>query len=344
MSRGKSTAVTVADVAARAGVSIGTASKALNGTGQLRDVTREVVLNAAVELGYSSQLLPKIDPKKRTYTVGILTTDSIGRFTLPLLTGAEDALGPGQMSMLLCESRGDPIREQHYLRVLTARRVDGVIVTGRSSDFRESLGRAFPVPVVYALVESDNPHDLSILSDETGAGAVAARHLLNLGRTSIVHITGSASHIGVTRRTLGIETELSEQGRTLAAEPMYGSWSERWGREAVTRLLRTKVHFDSIVGGSDQIARGAADALRENHVAVPREVSVVGIDNWDVMVEGSRPELTTVDLNLRSIGNLAATKLLESISAGHNVSEGTITVPSQLMPRGSTESIEAISV
>lgn len=343
MGRGRSIAVTVADVSARAGVSIGTASKALNGTGQLRASTRESVLNAAVELGYASQLLPKIDPKKRTYTVGILTTDSIGRFTLPLLTGAEDALGSGQMSMLLCETRGDPIREQHYLRVLTARRVDGVIVTGRSSNYRESLGRVFPVPVVYALVESDSPQDLSIRSDEAGAGAIAARHLLNLGRTSMVHISGSTSNIGVSRRLSGIENELSEHGMTLAAAPLHGSWSERWGREAVTRLLRNKVQFDSIVCGSDQIARGATDALRENDVAVPREVSVVGIDNWDVMVEGSRPELTTVDLNLRAIGHLAATKLLESISAGRNVSEGTITVPCQLIQRGSTENLEDTS-
>jgi LacI family transcriptional regulator len=341
MARGRSTAVTVADVAARAGVSVGTASKVLNGIGQLRDETREAVLSAAVELGYASRTLPTIDPRKRTYIVGVLTTDSIGRFTLPILAGAEDALGAGQMSMLLCESRGDPIREQHYLRVLLARRIDGLIITGRSSDVRDSIGRDFPVPVVYALGESADPDDLSIISDEVGAGAVATRHILNMGRSRIVHITGAPIHAGVAKRLKGVEQTLHEQGLELATAPLHGDWSERWGREAVMQLSRNQLSYDGIVCGSDQIARGVTDALREREIAVPSTVSVVGIDNWDVMVEGSQPELTTVDLNLKEIGHLAATKLLEMISAASPVSSGQVVVPCRLVVRGSTAIVSA---
>ncbi|HET9142031.1 LacI family DNA-binding transcriptional regulator, partial [Actinophytocola sp.] len=143
-------AVTVNDVAALAGVSPGTVSKALNGRGQLRSETRRRVVAAAEELGFQANLLARNLLEGRTYTVGVLTTDSFGRFTIPVMLGAEDALGAGQISVLLCDGRGDRIREQHYLRTLLARRVDGIIVTGRTYDPRPSLGPGLPVPVVYA--------------------------------------------------------------------------------------------------------------------------------------------------------------------------------------------------
>ena len=99
---------TVRDVAARAGVSPGTVSKALNGTGQLRAATRDRVTAAAEELGFRPNHLAKSLLQGRTYTVGILTTDSFGRFTTPVMVGIEDALGAGRMSTLLCDGRGDP--------------------------------------------------------------------------------------------------------------------------------------------------------------------------------------------------------------------------------------------
>src|SRR3981189_2150255 len=116
---------TIRDVAALAGVSIGTASKALNGQGKLRDETRERVAAAAPQLGCGPNGLARGLLAGRTYTVGVITTDSFGRFSIPVMLGAEDALGAGQISVLLCDGRGDRIREQHYLRTLLGRRVDG---------------------------------------------------------------------------------------------------------------------------------------------------------------------------------------------------------------------------
>ncbi len=328
--------VTVADVAVLAEVSPGTVSKALNGRGDLRDATRERVLAAAQELGFHPNLLARSLLSGRTYTVGVLTTDSIGRFTIPLLTGAEDALGAGQMSMLLCESRGDPIREQHYLRVLLARRVDGIIVTGRSSDMRPTLGRDFPVPVVYALVQSDDERDLSILHDDEGGATLAVNHLLETGRRRIAHVTGPLRHIAAQHRLAGAAAALAAAGETLVAgAPLSGEWSEAWGREAALRLIRSSEPFDGVFCASDQIARGVTDGLRENGVDVPRAVGVVGVDNWDVMVDASRPPLTTVDLQLAELGHVAATRLLSAID-GADIGSGVERVPCRLVLRQST--------
>ena len=109
---------TIRDVAADAGVSIGTASKALNGQGKLRTETRERVTEVAQRLGFAPNTLAQALLAGRSFTVGLITTDSFGRFSIPVMQGAEDALGPGRISVFLCDSRDDQIREQHYLRTL----------------------------------------------------------------------------------------------------------------------------------------------------------------------------------------------------------------------------------
>ena len=114
--------VTIRDVAARAGVSIGTASKALNGQGKLRAETRDRVAAAARELGFAPNVLARGLLAGRTYTVGVITTDSFGRFSISVMLGAEDALGAGQISVFMCDTRDDPSREKQYLDMLLSRR------------------------------------------------------------------------------------------------------------------------------------------------------------------------------------------------------------------------------
>ena len=160
---------TIADVAALAEVSVGTASKALNGRGQLRPQTRERVLAAADRLGFHPNELARGLLAGRSFTVGLITTDSFGRFSIPVMLGVEDALGAGQISVFLCDGRGDPIREQHYIRTLLARRVDGIIVTGRRADPRSPIAADLPVPVVYAMTRSDDPADCSLVPDDAAA-------------------------------------------------------------------------------------------------------------------------------------------------------------------------------
>jgi LacI family transcriptional regulator len=330
-------AATVSDVAARAGVSPGTVSKALNGRGQLRPETRRRVLQAAQELGFHPNLVDRPLPDGRTFTVGVITSDSFGRFTIPVMLGAEDALGAGQISVLLCDGRGDPIREQHYVRTLLARRVDGIIVTGRTTDPRRSLGRDLGIPVVYARARSDDPADLSLLHDDRQGAALAIRHLIATGRTHIAHVTGPERHLASRDRAAGAQSTLESAGLAMVMdEPLWGEWSERWGREAAIVLMRSGVPFDGIFCGSDQIARGVADALREAGRLVPEQVGIVGVDNWEVMAEGCRPPLTTVDLNLTELGHAAATKLLRAIE-GHPLESGVRLLPCRLVTRRSTE-------
>ncbi len=329
--------VTITDVARLAGVSPGTASKALNGRGGISSDTADRVRQAAERLGYQPNALARGLLTGRSFTVGLITTDSFGRFSIPVMQGAEDALGPGRISVFLCDSRDDLIREQHYLRTLLERRVDGIIVTGRRQDAREPIGQGLPVPVVYAMTHSTDPSDLSLIPDDEEGGALAVRHLLSTGRTRIGHVTGPQRFKAAVLRAEGAHKVLTSAGLELAGgEPLYGEWTEEWGRQATDVLLRSEPDLDAIFCGNDQIARGVADALREAGRRVPDDVALVGFDNWEVIAASSRPPLTTVDMNLRQLGRAAGEGLLAAIDG--RPSAGLQLLPCSLVVRESSRS------
>src|SRR6516225_4358103 len=151
-----------------AGVSIGTASKALNGQGKLRAETRDRVAAAARELGFAPNVLARGLLAGRTYTVGVITTDSFGRFSIPVMLGAEDALGTGQVSVFMCDTRDEPDRERRYVEMLWARRVDGLIVTGRRIEPRPPVQVPHGIPVVYAMTQPDDGGSAAVLPDDEG--------------------------------------------------------------------------------------------------------------------------------------------------------------------------------
>src|SRR5437588_31847 len=204
--------VTIRDVAAHAGVSIGTASKALNGQGKLRAETRQRVAAAARELGFAPNVLARALLAGRTYSVGLITTVSFGQFSIPVMLGAEDALGTGQISVFMCDTRDDPERERRYIEMLSARRVDGLIVTGRRIEPRPPVRGGPGIPVVYAMTQSADGGDPAVLPDDEGGGRAAAEHLLGIGRSRIAHVAGPERFLAARLRAGGFAAALDAAG------------------------------------------------------------------------------------------------------------------------------------
>ena len=114
-----------------------------------------------------------------------------------------------------------------------------------------------------------------------------------------------------------------------------GGWSEHWGRVAIADLFdRRGAKPDALFCDNDQIARGAGEALRERGFAIPRDVAVVGFDNWEVMALSARPPLTSVDMNLHTLGRAAGEALL-AIMAGEQIA-GVRRLPCSLVVRESS--------
>lgn len=327
--------ITIYDVAKAACVSTATVSKALNGTGRMSAETRDRIRNVAEALGFRPNLLARSLLSKRSFTVGLLTDDTYGRFSLPLMAGVSEGLIDQGVSVFLCAIENNPELARVHVDAMLDKQVDGIIATGKRIDrpVDADLSR-LSVPVVYALTEG--PADaVTFIPDDWQGAFEAARHLIGQGRRRIVHITGPDSFRVVHDRADAYAAALAEAGFAFnEADVHRGSWSERWGREMVARLWAEGEPPDGIFCGNDQIARGVADALRERGVDLPRDVSIVGFDNWEIVAENTRPALTTVDMNLKELGRQAGLALVRLIN-GEEVRRGLWKLPCSLVIRNS---------
>jgi len=328
---------TIRDVARLAEVSIGTASKAMNANGRLRQETREKVLRIAREIGYRPNDLAQSLHRAKSMTVGIISNDSFGRFSFPIVEALEEQLADQGIAIFMCNATDDPERERQHLDQLLGKRIDGLIVTARRSDKRPPVGPfRHKLPVVYVFSQADDPNALSLVPDDEGGARLAVAHLAGLGRRRIAYVTGPERFEAVRLRHRGYERGLAEAG--LTADPSFylsGIWAEEWGRDAVARLYDGRKQVpDALFCGNDQIARGAIEALRERGIAVPADVAVVGFDNWDVMTLATRPPLTSIDMNLKALGRAAGERLIGMIAG--EVHRGIHRLPCTLVVRDST--------
>jgi LacI family transcriptional regulator len=333
---GRRPAPTIRDVARLAEVSIGTVSKALNEHGRLRVETRQKILRVARELGYRPNDMAQSLHRAKSMTVGILSTDSFGRFTFPIFQALEERLADQGIAVFMCNATDDPARERQHVEQLLGKRVDGIVVTARRSDRRPPVDVGVAgLPLIYVFSQTDDPDAFCLLPDDEGGARQATEHLLKLGRRRIAHISGPERFEAVRLRRLGYARALDAAGCSAIEDYFIAThWSERAGYEAALRLLDGPLpHPDAIFCGNDQLARGALDALRERGISVPADIAIVGFDNWDVMVEATRPRLTSVDMNLRALGHQAGDKLLAMIAGQHLV--GTHRLPATLAVRES---------
>jgi LacI family transcriptional regulator len=310
-------APTIRDVARIADVSIGTASKALNAGGRLRQETRDKVLRVAREIGYRPNDLAHSLHRAKSRTIGIISNDSFGRFTFPIVEALEERLADEGVAVFMCNATDDPARERQHLDQLLGKRIDGLVVTARRADKRPPIGPfVHGLPTVYVFSQADDPDALSLLPDDEGGAVLAVEHLAGLGRKRIAHITGPEHFEAVRLRRTGYRGALAAAGLPeIDGFYLSGVWSEAWGRDAVTHLFGGEApRPDALFCGNDQIARGAADALREKGIGVPSDVAIVGFDNWDVMALATRPPLTSIDMNLKALGREAGERLIEMVS------------------------------
>jgi LacI family transcriptional regulator len=312
--------LTIRDVARLSNVSVGTVSKALNNSGSLRQETRDRVIAVAKELGFRPNDLAQSLHRGKTFTVGLISNDSFGRFTMPIMEGLEECLADSRTAVFMANATDDPEREARHVEQLLGKRVDGIVVTARRADKREPLKiPARDMPMIYVFSRIDDPDTYCLLPDDEGGAALATEHLIGLGRRRIAHVTGPERFEAVQLRRDGYRKALAAAGiGEVDGFYLPGVWSEGWGREAVAQLFKgRRAPPDAIFCGNDQIARGAADALRERGTTVPDSVSIVGFDNWEVMADATRPPLTSVDMNLRHLGRQAGLSMLDMIAGKH---------------------------
>jgi len=332
---------TLAEVARRAGVSLATASKAINGQPRVSAEARAKVLRAARQLQFTPNPHARSLLTGRSGTVAMLIIDTLSRrWAVPAMLGIESALNRVELSMVAADAHGDPERLRDLARLYAGRKVDGLLVLGDNNSPTPRLGDDVSVPVVYLHGETGDARDVCHVPDDRGGAALAFEHLHSLGRRRIAHITGPTGVRAVTERTAGVRDRSRALGVEVLGEVLEGPWSQRWGQQAAARLLAEHPDVDAVVCGSDQIAYGVLLALHAAGRSVPDDVAVTGFDNWSAFALESDPHLTSVDMELDVLGASAVRDLfavIDGSDSGASVGAGVRSHACTLVVRGSTD-------
>lgn len=310
---------TLVEVARLAGVSLTTASKAINDKGRISEDTRARVMSAAAKLRYTPNQYARSLITGRTSTVGLIMYDSMtARFAVPIMLGAETALTEIDLALITADARGDAARFRELVESFNRRNVDGVLVIGDNNHLTPSVTSLSTAPVVYVYGRSDadpGVDTVHLVDDEVG-GRLLVDHLIATGRRRIAHVTGPRGSTSVDHRLLGIRAAMHDAGQRLVGGVQHGAWTQRHGRTSAARLLARHPDLDAVLCGSDQIAAGVVEAAREAGRRIPDDLAVTGYDNWEPFALDTDPPLTTIEMGLDALGQAAALDLFAVLGGG----------------------------
>jgi DNA-binding LacI/PurR family transcriptional regulator len=306
----------LADLAALAGVSVSTASRALNDSPAINARTKQRIWALAREHDYPFRRYMPKGPIGATGTIALVVPRPQGRegllndpFFLELFAGVGDAARERGGDVLL--SHFVPTSYDDLSAAMTTSRADGVIFFGQSS-LHEALNRLAETDGRFVVWGAELPDQRygSIGSDNHAGGRRAALHLARLGRKRIAFL-GDTEAPEAALRVRGYLEGLEQAGLPAERELMVPAhFTLESAESAVDALLGRKVRFDGIVAASDVIALGALRSLRRAGLETPRDVSVVGYDDIP-FARYSRPALTTISQDAQRAGRLLVSKLMD---------------------------------
>ncbi|ARQ70946.1 LacI family DNA-binding transcriptional regulator [Streptomyces marincola] len=328
---------TIVSIAARAGVSIASVSRVLNGQGARRD-TEERVRRAAAELGYVPNAVARSLKDGRTRQLTFAMPD-IGNPVYVAMVRAIQAVTKAAGYRLLLHST-DAVAEDELavLHSLGDRTSDGLILCPiRITDEHVAALTAAAGPVVVIGSLPDGVPVDSVRADSVAGSALVVAHLHGTGRRRIAFVNGPSDTVPGRNRGHGYRTALAAHGlpydESLVVHTDFGIES---GAAAARRLLPARP--DAIFCANDQLALGAAHALLARGVRVPEDIAVAGMDD-STLAQAGWPPLTSVDLGSSARGRRAAELLLDRLEApdaGAAFAPRTTTAFPRLVVRAST--------
>ncbi|MFN3211863.1 MAG: LacI family DNA-binding transcriptional regulator [Henriciella sp.] len=325
------------DLAKQAGVSISTASRALNDSPAVNVRTKQKIWKLARELDYPFRAYMPAGPIGANATISIVVPRPQSRegrmadpFFFELLAGIGDAARERGCDILL--SYIAPSSYDELATAMSTSRSDGVIFLGQST-LHEAFNRLSEVEDRFVVWGASFPEQsyCSVGSDNIAGGRRAASHLARLGRKKIVFL-GDSDAPEIARRMRGYREGLELSGLTYDDRLVVPShFQVASARAVVETLIAEKMEFDAIFAASDLIALGAMQAIRRAGLSVPEDIAIVGYDNVPFGVYAEVP-LSTIDQDTSKAGRVLVSKLLDS--SGHRGPDND-RIPAELIIRAS---------
>ncbi len=329
---------TIRDVAKHAGVGIGTVSRVINDSPNVRDSTRQRVLSAIDELNFSPNPIARSLSSGKTHTIGVIVPFFTNPSVVMRLQGIESALSETAYNLALFNVESPQKRDYYYQLAMRRERFDGALIISLSPDNGQAEKLAYSnVPIV--LIDALNEELPRVIVDDFDGAKKATEHLISLGHQRVALIGDSLERdfngVSATRMA-GYRAALADAG--IPFNPIYQKQGEH-ARSSAAQLAHELFTLSepptAIFAISDTQAIGALSAAREAGINVPDELSIIGYDDIEL---AQYINLTTIRQPLYQSGYRAAKILLERIATPASTPT-KILLSTELIPRGTTTTV-----
>lgn len=332
---------TIREVSKRAGVSIATVSRVVNGNQKVVEATRQKVLKAMSELGYEPNSFARSLATNKSETIGMVVGELAGPFFGEMMQFAERVIRDEGKHLIITSGHASLAEERDAIEFLLKRRCDALILHLDLMPDAEILKRVDDESTPIILVNRLVPElaGQCIYLDNEAGGCLATQHLIERGHRRIACITGPLYKSDARDRLTGYRNALKMADIPFDDQLVVeGDYLEQGGEAALERLFRRDARFTGLVAGNDLMAIGVIKALRRNGLKVPDDCSVVGYD--DVVMAGYiEPGLTTVRVPIEQFGAEAG-RLALNLGEGLSFKVQHLFQPT-LIERASTRFLDA---
>ncbi|ENM3766269.1 LacI family DNA-binding transcriptional regulator [Vibrio cholerae] len=322
---------TINDVCKLAGVSKATVSRVLNETGQVKAQTREAVVAAMQQLGYQPNSLAQALATNTTNSIGLVLPHFESSYFGSILFEAEQGAQKAGKKLLVVNSKNSEQGEKEAVATLAAQRCDAILLYSRHLNEVQliELQQQHPSPLVILNRRLHHPQLHSFGLDQTQIVQLAMLHLLNLGHRQIACITSPlVSETGKIRYQV-YQQALHEQGIELSSSLVIeGDNTLLGGYQAMQQLLQQGISMTAVFACNDDMALGAMRAMHEHGIHVPKQVSLIGIDN-EPAAAFAIPSLSSVSLPIGELTQQAMSLAIEIANkkpqdAQHRLYQGSL--------------------
>lgn len=335
--------VSIKDIAESVGVSHPTVSRALRGQGRMSDSTRQRILIAAEEMGYTPSLVARGLVTQRSFCIGLIVPQFADPFHSTVAQGLEAEARKQGYSLFVASTEVDIGRAREVIRSFQGRQVDGIVISSmQGEEALSDLLHETGIPFVFVNPTAEIDNTYTILHDDYGGSSQIAQHLLAHGRRRLAYCGNERGGRADRYRREALEAIINEADLPSVLVEHASNGRINGGVEAANSLLQRipvgEATFpDAICAFNDTMAIGILSVLRRHQIQVPHDVAVVGFDDLDVS-EVTYPPLTTFRQPRHNMG-MRAMHILQALITQNEQSEPPpmrTLVPGELIIREST--------
>ena len=329
------------DISKKAGVSIATVSRVINGSDSVSEKTREKVLAVMQENGYTPNAFARGLMLNTMHTIGIMCSDSSDTYLANAVYYLEKELRDNGYDSILCCTGYELENKQKYLNLLSRKRVDALILAGSSfldlkpknNDYIAQAAKQFPVMLMNGYLKKSGIY--SVVCDDCQAVENAASRLIEDGRKRILFLYRAQS-FSAKEKQVGYRRALEKYGiktdETLICQCPNTKHLDRV-EEFLEELCEQGVTFDAVLSTEDFWAIGAVKYARHHDLSIPEDLSIIGYNNSQ-LAQCCEPELTSIDNQVEQLSTTTV-HLLMQVLEGQKIPQKTV-IQADLAVRGTT--------